>query len=182
VAHLDAPVSGGTAGAARADLAIMVGGPEDVYARVEPVLAQLGRPVRVGSSGCGQLAKLANQTIVGATIVAVAEALLLCSRGGADPAAVRSALAGGFADSRVLQEHGRRMLERDWAPGGPAAMQLKDLLTVAEEAAALGLELGLARHALDVFQSLVDHGGAALDHSAALLEVERRSGLTTEWS
>jgi 2-hydroxy-3-oxopropionate reductase len=177
VAHLDAPVSGGTAGAARAELAIMVGGPDDVYARVESVLARLGRPVRVGSSGCGQLAKLANQTIVGATIVAVAEALLLCREGGADPAAVRRALTGGFADSRILQEHGRRMLERDWVPGGPASMQLKDLLTVAEEAATEGLELGLARGALDVFQSLVDHGGADLDHSAALLELERRNGV-----
>jgi len=177
VAHLDAPVSGGTVGARRGELAIMVGGPDDAFTRVAPLLTVLGRPVRVGPSGCGQLVKLANQTIVGATIVAVAEAMLLCRVGGADPAAMREALTGGFADSRIFQEHGRRMLERDWEPGGPSAMQLKDLVTVEAMAAELGLELDMAATALEVYRSLVEHGGADLDHSAALLELERRNGI-----
>lgn len=177
VAHLDAPVSGGTVGARRGELAIMVGGPREVFARVAPLLAVLGRPVRVGPSGCGQLVKLANQTIVGATIVAVAEAMLLCQAGGADTAAMREALTGGFADSRIFQEHGRRMLERDWEPGGPSAMQLKDLVTVEALATELDLELLMATTALDVYQSLVAHGGGDLDHSAALLELERRNGI-----
>lgn len=116
LAHLDAPVSGGTVGAQDGTLAIMAGGDATDFARAAPVFAALGRATHVGPHGAGQLAKLANQMIVGISIGAVAEALLLAERGGADMAKVREAISGGFADSRVLQVHGQRMVERDFAP------------------------------------------------------------------
>ena len=173
VGHLDAPVSGGPSGAEQAKLAIMVGGTAEDYARGEAVLGALGRPTHVGPPGSGQLAKLANQTIVGLAIGAVAEGLLLAARGGADPAAVRRAMFGGFADSLVLQIHGERMLERRFLPGGPARMHLKDMNNICATAADCGLELPLASRMRELFQSLVDHGGAGYDHSAVLLELER---------
>jgi len=175
VGCLDAPVSGGPSGAEAASLAIMVGGSEPDYARGEPVLRQLGRPVRVGPAGAGQMAKLANQIIVGLEIAAVAEALLLASRGGADPAKVREAMTGGFADSPILQIHGKRMLDRTFVPGGAARIHLKDFANIVGEAEACGLELPFSRTALALFQSLVDRGGGGYDHSALLLELEHRN-------
>ncbi len=175
VGALDAPVSGGPSGAEAASLAIMVGGSEADYARGEPVLRTLGRPLRVGPAGAGQLAKLANQIIVGLEIAAVAEALLLASQGGADPAKVREAMSGGFADSLVLQIHGARMLERKFLPGGAARIHLKDFTNIVAEAEACGLELPFSRTALELFQSLADRGGGGWDHSAILLELERRN-------
>jgi 2-hydroxy-3-oxopropionate reductase len=123
IAHLDAPVSGGTGGAQSGKLVIMAGGPPDDFARAQTVFAPLGKPTLVGGSGAGQLAKLCNQAIVGITIGAVAEALLLAAAGGADPAAVRQALMGGFADSRILQEHGQRMLNRRFLPALPSPIR-----------------------------------------------------------
>ena len=120
VGHLDAPVSGGTKGAEAASLAIMVGGEASDFAAAEPVFAAMGRAVHVGPAGAGQLSKLANQAIVGVTIGIVAEAMLFVEKGGADPAAVRQALSGGFADSPILQQHGTRMTTGDFVPGeGP---------------------------------------------------------------
>ena len=124
IAHLDAPVSGGTKGAEAGTLAIMVGGTEEAFAKVRDVLEAMGRPVHVGPSGTGQLSKLANQTIVAVTIGAVAEAMLLVQQGGADPAAVRAALKGGFADSTILQQHGERMTEGNFEPGGLTKFQI----------------------------------------------------------
>jgi 2-hydroxy-3-oxopropionate reductase len=172
---LDAPVSGGPSGAEAASLAIMVGGSEADYARGEPVLQALGRPLRVGPAGAGQLAKLANQIIVGLEIAAVAEALLLASQGGAEPARVREAMSGGFADSLVLQIHGERMLERKFLPGGAARIHLKDFTNIVAEAEACGLELPFSRTALELFRSLVERGGGGYDHSALLLELEHRN-------
>lgn len=171
--YVDAPVSGGTRGAAAGTLAIMAGGAEPTAARLAPVFAPLGTVRRVGPVGAGQLAKLANQVIVAVTIGAVAEALLLAERGGADPAAVREALAGGFADSRVLQEHGLRMVERDFAPGGTVQNQIKDLDAAAREASAAGLELPLLNAVRELFHNLRAAGGGGYDHSALLLEIER---------
>ena len=122
--HLDAPVSGGTVGAEAGTLAIMAGGRPEDYARAQPVFACLGHATHVGPHGAGQLAKLANQMIVGITIGAVAEALLFAAKGGADMAKVREAISGGFADSRILQLHGQRMVERDFAPRGRMACLL----------------------------------------------------------
>ena len=173
--YLDAPVSGGTAGAAEGKLAIMAGGESRVFERALPVFAKLGNPVLVGPAGSGQLAKLCNQAIVAVTIGAVAEALLLAAAGGADPAAVRQAIMGGFAESRVLTSHGNRMILRDFIPGGPADHQLKDCETIVAAAQAAKLSLPFAETALGLFRDLVAHGGGRYDHSALLLELERRN-------
>jgi 2-hydroxy-3-oxopropionate reductase len=177
VDHLDAPVSGGTRGAAAGTLAIMVGGEQAAFDAAAPLFASLGRAVRVGPAGAGQLAKLANQVIVGVTIGAVSEALLLAAAGGADPAAVRDAIRGGFAESRVLEEHGRRMIERDFAPGGMVATQVKDLDTALDAARDVGVTLPLTKDARDRFAILRDAmDGGALDHSALLLQLEALAG------
>jgi len=176
VAHLDAPVSGGTRGAAAGSLAIMIGGEESDFRRALPFLAPLGGATHVGSSGTGQLAKLANQAIVAINIGGVAEALLLASAGGADPAAVRGALSGGFADSRILQEHGARMLERNFMPGGAIAIQIKDLENVLEAARECGVAMPVAEKMRDLFETVRDSlGGGTYDHSAALLAIEDMS-------
>ena len=173
VGCLDAPVSGGTGGAADGSLAIMVGGEADEFERRRVVFEPLGRATRVGPAGCGQLAKLANQAIVGITIGAVSEALLLAAAGGADPAAVRRALSGGFADSPILQVHGQRMLERDFRPGGRVRTQVKDLDSVLDAAADCGLELPLSRRVDELFNALLAAGDGDCDHSALILQLER---------
>lgn len=173
VGHLDAPVSGGTGGAESGTLTIMVGGEQAEFERRKAVFEPLGRVTRVGPAGAGQLAKLANQAIVGITIGAVSEALLLAAAGGADPAAVREALSGGFADSRILQVHGQRMLDRDFRPGGRVRTQVKDLDTILAAAEEYGLELPLSRRVTELFTALRDASGADYDHSALLLYLEQ---------
>lgn len=177
LAYVDAPVSGGEKGAQEGTLAIMAGGAAEDVARLAPVFAPLGRVTHVGPAGAGELAKLANQMIVAGTICAVAEALLLAERGGADPAQVRAALLGGFADSAILRQHGDRMVRGDFAPGGPAKHQLKDTSTAKALARSLDLELPVLAEVDALFAALVAHGGADLDHSAALVELRRRNGL-----
>lgn len=180
VGHLDAPVSGGTKGAEAGTLAIMAGGPEQTFAAAKQVLSAMGTPVHVGPSGTGQLSKLANQTIVAVTISAVAEAMLLVEQGGADPAAVRQALKGGFADSTILQQHGKRMTDGNFEPGGLTKFQVKDLNNTLDEAAALGLELPATEVVRDRFQQFIDKlNGAERDHSGLYLELKDRNGLLT---
>jgi 3-hydroxyisobutyrate dehydrogenase-like beta-hydroxyacid dehydrogenase len=176
VHHIDAPVSGGTVGAEQGTLAIMAGGDADVYARVEPILSTMGRPVHVGPHGAGQLAKLANQIIVGVTIGAVAEALLLAQRGGADPAKVREALRGGFAESRILDLHGQRMVERDFVTKGRSVTHLKDLDNALDAAGRLTMDaVPYTALTADLFRGLIDNAGD-LDHSGLLVGLERRNG------
>jgi 2-hydroxy-3-oxopropionate reductase len=172
VDHLDAPVSGGTVGAAAATLAIMAGGEPAIFERARPILEKMGRPTLVGPAGSGQLAKLCNQAIVGINIVAVSEALLLAAAGGADPAAVRKAITGGFADSTVLQIHGQRMIERRFLPGGRSQVHLKDLNSVLDAAREAKLALPLSEKTREIFKSLVEIGGGRYDQSAALLALE----------
>ena len=174
-AHLDAPVSGGTVGAEAGTLAIMVGGARGDFERAREVFAPLGRATRVGAHGAGQTAKLANQIIVGVTIGAVAEALLLAAAGGADPAAVREAMKGGFADSPILELHGQRMIDRTFLPGGRCRIRLKDMQTIVDSARGLSLGLPFSETARDLFDSIVAAGGGEYDHSALLLELERRN-------
>ena len=175
--HLDAPVSGGTRGAAQGALAIMAGGPEADFEFAAPVFAPMGKATHVGPSGAGQLAKLANQVIVGVTIGAVAEALLLAAAGGADPAAVREAIRGGFAASRILEEHGRRMIERDFRPGGKVGTQIKDLETALAAAEEAGVSLPLTLDARNRYAFVRDAmGGGGYDHSALLLQLEEAGG------
>jgi 2-hydroxy-3-oxopropionate reductase len=153
----------------------MAGGSRADYARGEPLLRVLGTPTRVGPAGAGQTAKLANQVIVGLAIGAVAEGLLLAERGGADPEKVKQALTGGFADSKVLQIHGERMLDRTFIPGAAARVHLKDMATILDAAGEVGLRLPLSQTVHDLFRDLAEHGGAGYDHSALLLELERRN-------
>ncbi|MCG7200499.1 NAD(P)-dependent oxidoreductase [Marinobacter pelagius] len=174
--YVDAPVSGGTVGAAEARLSIMAGGSEADVERARPVFEALGKCTRIGPVGAGQLAKLANQAIVGITIGAVSEALLLAAKGGADPAAVREALMGGFAGSRILELHGQRMIDRDFAPGAPARIQLKDLRMILDEARAEGLTLPLSQQVHNEYLSLVANGHSDVDHSGLLLELEHLNG------
>lgn len=166
VAYIDAPVSGGERGAIEASLTIMAGGDGQTVSRARELLETMGRLTHVGPSGCGQLAKLANQTIVGITIDAVAEALLLARAGGADLAAVRSALLGGFADSTILRQHGLRMITGDFAPGGKSEVQLKDLSTSLQLAESLGLSLPVLRLTTSLYRSMCEQGMGELDHSA----------------
>jgi 2-hydroxy-3-oxopropionate reductase len=173
---VDAPVSGGTLGATEARLSIMAGGSEADVEKAWPVFEVLGKCTRIGPVGAGQLAKLANQAIVGITIGAVSEALLLAARGGADPAAVREALMGGFAGSRILELHGQRMIDRDFAPGAPARIQLKDMRMILDEARAEGLTLPLAQQTHNEYLSLVANGHSDVDHSGLLLELEHLNG------
>lgn len=173
VAWLDAPVSGGTKGAESGTLSIMVGGEPKAFARCIAVFDVLGRATHVGPAGAGQFAKLANQIIVAAAIGGVAEALLLSKTAGLDLEVVRNALSGGFAESRVLTEHGRRMTDRDFAPGGTVELQLKDLDNALTEAGELGLDLPLTANVTTLFRRLADSGSKDADHSALLLELER---------
>ncbi|WP_262299311.1 NAD(P)-dependent oxidoreductase [Microvirga sesbaniae] len=175
VHHVDAPVSGGTTGAEQGTLAIMAGGEAEIFGKVEPILGIMGRPVHVGPHGAGQLAKLANQIIVGVTIGAVAEALLLAERGGADPAKVREALRGGFAESRILELHGQRMVERDFVTRGRSVTHLKDLDNALDAADRIDLDaLPYTALTADLFRGLLEHAGD-LDHSGLLVELERRN-------
>ncbi|WP_288585983.1 NAD(P)-dependent oxidoreductase, partial [uncultured Methylobacterium sp.] len=175
--YVDAPVSGGERGAVAGTLAIMAGGSPEAFARAEPVLSAMGRPTHVGPAGCGQLAKLANQAIVASTIVTVAEAITFVERGGADPAKVREALLGGFADSTILKQHALRMIERDFAPGGPAKYQVKDTGTALSHAATLGLTLPVLSLVDGLFSEMVAEGDGDLDHSAVIRALQRRNGL-----
>ena len=172
VAFIDAPVSGGVVGAEAGTLAIMAGGSVQDFARAEPVLKVMGRPTLVGPAGCGQVAKLCNQLIVGGTLAIVAEALLLAQAAGADPAAVRAAIRGGFAESRILEVHGQRMLERNFMPGGQVKSQAKDMENVLFAAAAAGVHLPVAELVTQTYRSILDALPNA-DQSAALLALER---------
>jgi 3-hydroxyisobutyrate dehydrogenase-like beta-hydroxyacid dehydrogenase len=175
--YLDAPVSGGETGAREGTLAIMAGGAQDVFERARPLLEVMGRPTHVGPAGTGQLSKLVNQMIVACTIATVGEAVLLAERGGADPAQVREALLGGFADSTVLRQHALRMIARDFQPGGPAKYQVKDTTTAIEFGRTVGLELPVLQVVDRLFGDMVEHGDGDLDHSAIVREIARRNGL-----
>ncbi|HWE02777.1 MAG TPA: NAD(P)-dependent oxidoreductase [Tepidisphaeraceae bacterium] len=173
IGYVDAPVSGGTRGAIAGTLAIMAGGDAGIVAGAAPIFAAMGTGRRVGPVGSGQLCKLANQLIVAVTIGAVAEALVLAEKGGADPVAVREALRGGFAESRILAEHGQRMLTRDFKPGGTVNNQIKDLNAIKAFAGTAGVSLPLLTTAHGLFDQLRSHFGGDMDHSALFLEIER---------
>jgi 2-hydroxy-3-oxopropionate reductase len=174
ISYVDAPVSGGERGAIAASLSIMAGGNDADIERLRSVFKALGRLTHVGPVGSGQLAKLANQLIVGVTIGAVAEALLLAEAGGANPAAVREALLGGFADSTILKQHGERMLQRNFAPGARAEVQLKDLRTGLAQAGACGCDLPFLSLAERLYQHMCQGERSGLDHSALYLEIRDR--------
>lgn len=175
--HLDAPVSGGTVGAEAGTLAIMVGGQAEDFEAAQPVFKVLGRATHVGPHGAGQLAKLANQMIVGITIGAVAEALLLCAKGGADMAKVREAIGGGFAESRILQLHGQRMIDRDFAPRAKMSVQLKDMRNALATAEEVGFEAPITELFAQLYADGVEHGLEELDHSGLFVELASRNAM-----
>lgn len=171
--YFDAPVSGGEVGAKAASLTIMIGGPEDAFDRVKPLFELMGKNITlVGGNGDGQTTKVANQIIVALTIEAVGEALLFASKAGADPAKVRAALMGGFANSRILEVHGQRMIDRTFDPGFRIALHQKDLNLALSGARELGVSLPNTATAAELFNACVANGGAAWDHSAMVRALE----------
>lgn len=174
--YFEAPVSGGVAGAEAATLTIFGAGDKQTLEIARPILEVLGRPNFIGPFGAGQSAKLANQLIVAITIGAVAEAFKLAESAGCDAGVLREALRGGFADSRILELHGERMVKRDWEPGGRSKSQLKDIVNAQEVAKEGNLDLPLANCIEAGFQNFCDeYDGAELDHSAYYLWLERRA-------
>jgi len=175
--YLDAPVSGGELGARNAALTIMVGGSEQAFARVKPLLELMGRNITlVGGVGDGQTCKVANQIIVALNIEAVAEALLFAAKAGADPAKVRQALMGGFAASRILEVHGERMIKRTFEPGFRIELHQKDLSLALDGARSMGLALPNTASAQQLFSACVANGGRAWDHSAMVRALEIMGG------
>lgn len=173
VAMLDAPVSGGESGAIAGTLSFMVGGSKEALQRAKPMLEAMGKTlVHIGGNGAGQVCKACNQVLVGATIAGVAEALLLAQAAGVDPAKVREALLGGFANSRVLEIHGQRMIERRFDPGFSARLHRKDMHIVSDTALELGLHLPSAALVGQYLDQLVGQGRGELD-SSAIYEVLR---------
>ncbi len=171
---LDAPVSGGETGAINASLTIMVGGKAPVFTKVKPLFDKLGKSVTfVGDCGAGQVAKACNQILTGVGVAAVAEAFALARKSGVDPARVREALLGGFAYSRILENHGQRMLDRNFKPGFKAWMHQKDLRIVMDEAHRLGLMLPSAAATAQLFNALVGKGLGEEDSIAVLKLLER---------
>ena len=169
---LDAPVSGGTIGAQEASLAIMVGGDKKVFDNVIDVLKIMGNPTLVGPIGSGQISKLANQIIVGVTIGAVAEAITLCEKAGVDANKFIKALSGGFADGKILQNHGKRMIKKDFSPKGKVSTHLKDMNNILECANDFSTQLPISNLIQSMFESLVKNGNSDDDHSALYKEIE----------
>ncbi|MDB3946917.1 NAD(P)-dependent oxidoreductase [Candidatus Pelagibacter sp.] len=173
IKYLDAPVSGGTIGAEEASLAIMVGGEQDVFNEAFDVLKAMGNPTLVGPVGSGQVSKLANQIIVGLTIGAVAEAITLCEKAGANPNKMIKALSGGWADSKILQTHGKRMIDKDFTPKGRTSVHLKDMNNILECANSHNTHLPISNLVKEMYKTLVNNGQGETDHSSLYKEIER---------
>ena len=171
--YLDAPVSGGTIGAEKATLAIMVGGEQNVFNHNLNILKTMGNPTLVGPIASGQISKLANQIIVGLTIGAVAEAVSLCEKAGADPKKMIKALTGGWADSKILQTHGQRMIKKDFLPKGKTSTQLKDMNNILLCAEDSNLYLPISTLVKEMYNNLVNNGYGNEDHSSLYKEIER---------
>ena len=170
---LDAPVSGGTVGAEKAKLAIMAGGKRIIFNKVKNLLSTMGKVTYVGKTGSGQVAKLANQAIVGITIGAVSEALILAKAAGANPRAVREAIKTGFAGSPILENHGNRMLNGNFRPGGKCSTQLKDMKNIIETAKDYNIHLPISDKIKKLYAMIVKQGKSNLDHSALYLLLKR---------
>ena len=171
--YLDAPVSGGTIGAEEGSLAIMVGGDQSDFDNSESILKVMGNPTLVGPTGSGQVSKLANQIVVGVTIGAVAEAITLCEKAGADPFKLIKALSGGWADSKILQTHGKRMIEKDFSPKGKTSTHFKDMNNILDCANSYNTHLPISNLVKEMYKSLVDNGHGNTDHSSLYKEIER---------
>ena len=170
---LDAPVSGGTLAAESGKLAIMVGGNKKIFEKTKKLLQSMGSLTYVGKTGSGQVAKLANQAIVGITIGAVSEALILAEAAGANPKAVRQAIKNGFAGSPILEIHGKRILEKNFKAGGKCSTQLKDMNNILETAKTLNISLPLSEKIKKFYKKIVEEGKSTLDHSALYLFIKK---------
>ena len=171
--YLDAPVSGGTIGAEEASLAIMVGGNEKTFKECYDLLKILGNPTLVGPVTSGQISKLANQIIVGVTIGAVAEAVTLCEKSGTNPSKMIEALSGGWADSKILQTHGKRMISKDFSPKGKTTTQLKDMTNIINAGKAVETHLPISSLIKEMYKDLVADGHGNTDHSSLYNAIEK---------
>ena len=171
--YLDAPVSGGTIGAEEASLAIMVGGDEKIFQECYDLLKILGNPTLVGPVTSGQISKLANQIIVGVTIGAVAEAITLCEKSGTNPSKMIEALSGGWADSKILQTHGKRMIDKDFSPKGKTTTQLKDMTNIINAGKAVETHLPISSLIKEMYKDLVADGHGNTDHSSLYNAIEK---------
>ncbi|MDA7456311.1 NAD(P)-dependent oxidoreductase [Candidatus Pelagibacter ubique] len=171
--YLDAPVSGGTIGAEEASLAIMVGGDEETFKQCYDLLKILGNPTLVGPVSSGQISKLANQIIVGVTIGAVAEAVTLCEKSGTNPNKMIEALSGGWADSKILQTHGKRMINKDFTPKGKTTTQLKDMTNIINAGKAAETYLPISSLVKEMYKDLVADGQGNTDHSSLYKAIEK---------
>jgi len=171
--YLDAPVSGGTIGAEEASLAIMVGGDEKIFKECYELLKILGNPTLVGPVSSGQISKLANQIIVGVTIGAVAEAITLCEKSGTNPSKMIEALSGGWADSKILQTHGKRMISKDFSPKGKTTTQLKDMTNIINAGKAVETHLPISSLIKEMYTDLVADGHGNTDHSSLYNAIEK---------
>ena len=171
--YLDAPVSGGTIGAEEASLAIMVGGDEKTFKKCYDLLKILGNPTLVGPVTSGQISKLANQIIVGVTIGAVAEAVTLCEKSGTNPSKMIEALSGGWADSKILQTHGKRMISKDFSPKGKTTTQLKDMTNIINAGKAVDTHLPISSLIKEMYKDLVAEGHGNTDHSSLYNAIEK---------
>ena len=171
--YLDAPVSGGTIGAEEASLAIMVGGDEKIFKECYELLKILGNPTLVGPVTSGQISKLANQIIVGVTIGAVAEAVTLCEKSGTNPSKMIEALSGGWADSKILQTHGKRMINKDFSPKGKTTTQLKDMTNIINAGKAVETHLPISSLIKEMYKDLVADGHGNTDHSSLYNAIEK---------
>ena len=171
--YLDAPVSGGTIGAEEATLAIMVGGDEETFKNCYDLLKKMGNPTLVGPVSSGQISKLANQIIVGVTIGAVAEAVTLCEKSGTNPNKMIEALSGGWADSKILQTHGKRMIDKDFTPKGKTTTQLKDMTNIINAGKAVDTHLPISSLVKEMYKDLVADGHGNTDHSSLYNAIEK---------
>ena len=171
--YLDAPVSGGTIGAEEATLAIMVGGDEETFKNCYELLKKMGNPTLVGPVSSGQISKLANQIIVGVTIGAVAEAVTLCEKSGTNPNKMIEALSGGWADSKILQTHGKRMIDKDFTPKGKTTTQLKDMTNIINAGKAVETHLPISSLVKEMYKDLVTDGHGNTDHSSLYNAIEK---------
>ena len=171
--YLDAPVSGGTIGAEEATLAIMVGGDEETFKNCYELLKKMGNPTLVGPVSSGQISKLANQIIVGVTIGAVAEAVTLCEKSGTNPNKMIEALSGGWADSKILQTHGKRMISKDFTPKGKTTTQLKDMTNIINAGKAVETHLPISSLIKEMYKDLVADGHGNTDHSSLYNAIEK---------
>ena len=169
---LDAPVSGGDVGARNATLSIMVGGDADAFERARPILELMGKPLLCGASGAGQTVKACNQAMTALHILAMSEALALAHKSGLDPALVLKVLSGGYAQSRILDARGPRVIQQDFAPGFKAKLHYKDLNIVQATAQAAGCRLRGVSLVRELFGDMLANGWGELDHSALIKVIE----------